>query len=73
MSCNKNEFRILAQSGGNGWATTFDMRPEDVIINLRGLSSIILDDENMEITFDGGIINGESIQSAYENGIEVCK
>ena len=63
--------RFLAQSGGNGWATTFDMRPEDVIVNLRGLNSIALNQEGTEVTFGGGTINDEFIQFAYDNELEV--
>lgn len=73
MYCNEQDLQFLAQSGGNGWATTFDMRPEDVIINLRDLNSIELNEEGTQVTFGGGIINDELIQFAYDNGLEVCR
>jgi FAD/FMN-containing dehydrogenase len=70
--CNTHGLGFLAQNGGNGWATTFDMDREDVIINLRGLKSITLNDDGDQVTMSGGVSNDELIQFAYDNSLEVC-
>lgn len=65
--------QFLAQSGGNGWATTLHLTENDVIINLRGLNSVSVHESGDRITVGGGASNQEWGQVAYENGLQVCK
>ena len=69
--CNAHSHRFLAQSGGHGWATTFDMDPNDVIINLRGLNSVVISDDGSTISAGGGALNDEFIEAAYDAGVQV--
>lgn len=65
--------KFLAQAGGNGWANTFNMSDQDVIVNLRGLNSITFSDSRDRIYIGGGVTNGEFTAAAYENGVQVCE
>ncbi|CAI6339305.1 unnamed protein product [Periconia digitata] len=69
--CNQHNRTFLAQSGGHGWANTFSMSGKDVIINMRGLNSMKLNENKTEIRIGGGVLNEELIQIAYDNGLQV--
>ncbi|VUC28050.1 unnamed protein product [Clonostachys rosea] len=69
--CNENNMQFLAQAGGNGWATTFHLTERDIIINLRGLNSVVMHPSGDRITVGGGASNQEWGQVAYENGRQV--
>ncbi|KAI9669063.1 MAG: hypothetical protein M1831_000655 [Alyxoria varia] len=69
--CNENGVKFLAQSGGHGWADTFDMSRGDVIINMRGLNSVTVNEARDRVTVGGGAIHGEFVDAAYENGVQV--
>ena len=60
--------KFLAQSGGNGWADTLDLGEDGVIVNLRGLNSIVFNDVNEQVTLGGGTINGELTDASLANG-----
>lgn len=66
--CNDHDMKFLAQAGGNGWADTFDLGDYGVIIDLRGLNSIVFDDEEETVTLGGGTINGEWIDASLAHG-----
>ena len=71
--CNQHNLRFLAQNGGNGWADTWTLGEEDVIIDLRGLNEVAVSEDRTRVEFGGGVSNDELIQAAYEAGVEVCK
>ncbi|KAK3681216.1 hypothetical protein LTR37_020930 [Vermiconidia calcicola] len=66
--CNDHNVKFLAQSGGNGWADTLDLGEDGVIVNLRGLNSIVFNDVNEQVTLGGGTINGELTDASLANG-----
>ena len=63
----------MAQSGANGWATTFHLDHHGVIIDLRGLNGISFNEERNKVTVGGGITIGELVDGAYSNGVQVGK
>ncbi|KAI9836334.1 MAG: hypothetical protein M1837_003401 [Sclerophora amabilis] len=69
--CNENGIQFLAQSGGNGWANTFNMSRGDLIINLRGLNSVVVNENRDRVHIGGGVLNEELIEAAYENEVQV--
>lgn len=71
--CNENGLKFLAQSGGHGGATTFDLGDEDVIINLRGLNFATVSEDDNTIHIGGGALNSEYVQAASDSGVVVCE
>lgn len=71
--CNEHGLQFLAQAGGNGWAGTWSLREEDVIINLSGLNDIAVarDGESMSMQIGGGVLNGGAIALAEREGVEI--
>jgi FAD/FMN-containing dehydrogenase len=66
----------LAQSGGHGWATTFDLNDDGqntIIINMRGLNSVTFNDEKSQVTIGGGTIHSEWVEQSYANGVQARK
>ncbi|KAJ3540529.1 hypothetical protein NM208_g5025 [Fusarium decemcellulare] len=69
--CNKHEIKFLAQSGAHGWARTFDIGDNDVVIDLTGLNSITFNEARDLVTIGGGTLNGDWVDAAYANGVQV--
>lgn len=62
---------FLAQSGGNGWATTFKIGPKDMVINLRRLNQITFSEDRSQVVVQGGTITSELVDAAYQNDAQV--
>ena len=69
--CNQNHLTFLAQNGGNGWATTFNISQKDVVINLRGIRQITFNANKDQITLQGGALISEVVAAAYGNNTRV--
>src|SRR3954468_8264350 len=69
--CNQEDITFLAQNGGNAWATTFDIGPNDVVINLGGLKEISFSADKTQVTFQGGTSISELVEAANQNGVHV--
>ena len=63
--------RFLTQNGGNGWATTFKIGSNDIIINLDRLRTITFNGQKTEATVAGGALISDVVQAANSNGILV--
>lgn len=48
------------------------MNQSDVIINMRGLNSVVVSEDRNSVYVGGGALNGEFIHAAYESGVHVC-
>jgi FAD/FMN-containing dehydrogenase len=59
---------FLAQNGGIGWATTFKMKNDGVIINLVGLNQITFNADKTQVTIGGGASINTTIQAADTAG-----
>lgn len=66
--CNEHNLRFLPQSGGHGWADTFDLGESGVLIDLRGLNSIVFNEARDQATIGGGTINGEWVEASLAHG-----
>ncbi|KAI8962424.1 FAD binding domain-containing protein [Daldinia sp. FL1419] len=69
--CNEHDLKFLAQAGGHGWADTFSMSDNDVIINLRSLNHVSLNEAKDVVSFGGGVLGGEVIAKAAANNVTV--
>ncbi|KAG8526564.1 uncharacterized protein KY384_008765 [Bacidia gigantensis] len=69
--CIANDITFLASGGGNGWSTTLNIGPADVIINLQGISAITFNGGKTEVTIQGGAIVRDVVSAAYDNGAQV--
>ncbi|MCJ1250122.1 hypothetical protein MMC30_007348 [Trapelia coarctata] len=69
--CISNHLTFLAQNGGNGWATTFDIGQNDVVIHLRGLNQISFNKNADQVTLQGGVLVSEIRAATYANNTRV--
>lgn len=66
--CNKKGFAFLAQNGGVGWATTFDLGANGILINLASLDQVVFNSNRTRATIGGGSSINNTIQNAYAAG-----
>ncbi|KAI1261812.1 FAD binding domain-containing protein [Xylariaceae sp. FL1019] len=64
----RNEADVVASNGGNGWATTFHLGSNGVIINLAGLNQVTFDSARTQATIGGGANIKTTIDAAYAAG-----
>ncbi|KAI0396810.1 FAD binding domain-containing protein [Xylariaceae sp. FL0594] len=62
---------FLLQSGGNGWANTFKLGSDGIIIDVSGLKQISFNSAKTEVTFQAGVTNAEVIEAAWNNNARV--
>ncbi|KAF2740571.1 FAD binding domain-containing protein [Polyplosphaeria fusca] len=62
---------FLAQNGGNGWATTFDLGKNGVLINLAQLNKFVVSADKKQATIGGGIHINDTIAAADAAGVIV--
>lgn len=58
----------MAQNGGNGWAITFDLGTDGVLINLASLNQVTFNAKKTQATIGGGSNINNTIQHAYSAG-----
>ena len=63
--CNLNNIPFLVQNGGHGWATTFNLKQNGLLINLRGIRSVTFNAQRTEVTVQGGALISDVIDAAY--------
>lgn len=61
----QNGVKFLAQNGGHGWATTWNIRESDVIINLRRLNNVSVNLKEGYAVIEAGALVHEVIDAAY--------
>ncbi|KAK6362674.1 hypothetical protein TWF730_000129 [Orbilia blumenaviensis] len=69
--CNENRLRFLAQTSGHGWANTWTLDVKDVIINMRALNTVKVNNAKKTATIGGGAIIKEVIDEVYKNQMHV--
>ncbi|KAF2469540.1 FAD binding domain-containing protein [Lindgomyces ingoldianus] len=69
--CAKAGIPFLAQNGGNGWATQFDLGTDGVLINLAGLNKVTISADKQSATIGGGAIINDTISAANAAGVLV--
>jgi hypothetical protein len=62
---------FLAQNGGSGWSTTFDLGKNGVLINLAKLNHFALSADRKEATIGGGILINDTVAAADAAGVLV--
>ncbi|KAF1969966.1 FAD binding domain-containing protein [Bimuria novae-zelandiae CBS 107.79] len=68
LFCNTFGIPFLAQNGGNGWATTFTLHNDGVLINLAGLNKVTFNADKTQATIGGGASINATIQAANKAG-----
>ena len=68
---NKANIPFLVQSGANGWADTFTLGPDGIIIDISGLNLITFNSDKTEVTFQAGTTNADMINAAWDNNARV--
>jgi len=67
----KTNTPFLLQSGGNGWANTFALGSNGIIIDVSGLKKITFNSAKTEVTFQAGVTNADIIDAAWNNNARV--
>ncbi|KAF3766660.1 FAD-binding domain-containing protein [Cryphonectria parasitica EP155] len=69
-----NELNVpfLLQSGGNGWADTFDLNTSGVVIDVSNLKSIAFNEARTEVTFQTGVLIEDIVAAAWDNNARVA-
>ncbi|KAK2740307.1 hypothetical protein FQN57_006187 [Myotisia sp. PD_48] len=67
--CKQKDIPYLAQNGGHGWATTFHLGEEGLIINLRLLNAVSFNNDKTQVKIGGGAIMSDLVEAAYANGV----
>lgn len=68
---SKANIPFLVQSGGNGWADTFTLDSDGIIIDISELKAITFNSDKTKVTFQAGITNAEMIDAAWSNHARV--
>ncbi|TDZ35684.1 FAD-linked oxidoreductase azaG [Colletotrichum spinosum] len=66
--CSERSIPFVAQNGANGWAATFDLGGNGVLINLAGLNAVTFNEDKTEATIGGGSTVNQTIQAANAAG-----
>ncbi|XXH05577.1 hypothetical protein Hte_012009 [Hypoxylon texense] len=66
--CTTKGIPFLAQNGGGGWATTFDLGTNGVLINLARLNQVVFNADKTQATIGGGSNISNTIAHAYAAG-----
>lgn len=66
-----NNCSFIASSGGNGWADTFHLDTQGIVLNLRGIRKILFNTEKTQAMFQGGALVSEMVSTAYASNTRV--
>ncbi|KAI1465028.1 FAD binding domain-containing protein [Daldinia caldariorum] len=66
--CTSKDIPFLAQNGGSGWATTFDLGPNGVLVNLARLNQVTFNADKTQATIGGGSNISNTIAHSYAAG-----
>ncbi|OKL60410.1 hypothetical protein UA08_04007 [Talaromyces atroroseus] len=66
--CLRESIPFLAQNGAHGWASTFNLTQDGILINLHGLNSVTFNDNKIQVTIGGGALISDVITAASANG-----
>ncbi|CAJ2508468.1 Uu.00g134940.m01.CDS01 [Anthostomella pinea] len=66
--CTAHDIPFLAHNGGNGWATTFHLDKDGVMINLAALNHVTFNADKSQATIGGGSNISNAIDHAYAAG-----
>ncbi|KAL9121092.1 MAG: hypothetical protein Q9187_002353 [Circinaria calcarea] len=69
--CIAKNIPFLAQNGAHGWSTTFDLKQNGLLINLRGIQSVTFNAQRTKVTVQGGALVSDVIAAAYANNAQV--
>ncbi len=67
----QNKVKFVAQTGGHGWTTTWNIGESDVVINLRALNKVAVNLKEGYAIIEGGALVHEVIEAAYAEGAHV--
>ncbi|KAJ8128233.1 hypothetical protein O1611_g5401 [Lasiodiplodia mahajangana] len=70
-AASKTNTPFLVQSGANGWADTFDLDSDGIIIDISQLKTITFNKNKTQVTFQAGVTNADMIDAAWENNARV--
>ncbi|PVI03041.1 FAD binding domain-containing protein [Periconia macrospinosa] len=61
---NENNVSFLVQSGGNGWASTFSLDSQGILIQLDKLRSVTFNQDGTQATIGGGALFSDIVVAA---------
>ncbi|KAK5636776.1 hypothetical protein RRF57_012488 [Xylaria bambusicola] len=70
-AAKKTNTPFLIQSGANGWADTFTLNSQGIIIDISNLKTITFNPDKSQVTFQAGVTNKDLIDAAWDNNARV--
>lgn len=67
----KTNTPFLVQSGANGWADTFDLDSDGILIDVSNLKDITFNKAKTQVTFQAGVTNADMLAAAWDNNARV--
>jgi UDP-N-acetylenolpyruvoylglucosamine reductase len=65
---NEHKVPFLVQNGGNGWANTFSIDSQGIVIQLDKLRSITFNQDGTQATIGGGVLISDLVPAAAAKG-----
>lgn len=69
--CVQHGIPFLAQNGGHGWISSFNLGQNGYIINLAGIKAVSFSSDKTQATIQGGALIQDVINAAYANNVQV--
>lgn len=69
---SQNNIPFLLQSGGHGWANTFSLGSDGIVIDVKELKTVTFNSERTEVTFQAGVLIGDLVSAAWANNARVA-
>ncbi|KAL9617930.1 MAG: hypothetical protein Q9160_007296 [Pyrenula sp. 1 TL-2023] len=69
---SRYNLKFLVQSGGNGWADTFDLGANGIVIDVSKLTAIQFNNEKTEVTIQAGVLIADLVKAAWEADARVA-
>lgn len=64
---------FMARTGGHSLTTSLGRIQNAIVVEMRGLNSIIYNAEKQQMTIGGGVTTGEFANATFSEGMEVSK
>ncbi|KAI0130886.1 FAD-binding domain-containing protein [Daldinia grandis] len=69
--CLEKNIPFFAQNGGHGWSSSWHLGEDGLMINLRGLNTVVFNSDKTQARIGGGASIQEVIEAAYNNDAQL--
>ncbi|TVY18010.1 FAD-linked oxidoreductase azaL [Lachnellula arida] len=65
--CISKNIPFLAQNGAHGWSTTLNLKQNGILVNLAGIKAVSFNSAKTQVTFQGGALVSDVVNTSYAN------